>query len=410
MNEKLQKRFEELKAIGLSVDLKSSTCSFKMQSHIGAIQYEKSVKELKLDEDDEYLYAPFRALSMFELVAGIFDYTKKGVLEKSYRLLKGQTVYPDHDCQIDNWLGLVCKSWWDKDASEIPPGVNCTLQIDKKWNEKVIDGIKTGALHSVSVTIFHRFEKSHPELGDDFWFHLGEKINGKVVRLIVTEILSYGEISLVWQGADVFAKRLFDIEPSENDTGSDEGGENLKVRKDMKLSRTMAVMLGLDLSKYSFGTLTEVELDEAGKVMFQQDIANRFKALADENTELKNSFAKLVNLKDGETNEEAVQRLICNAESGEKFRTELQDDCMKFAKLAEDLKDDEELPAITRKTIQSASIDELSQFKKEFQAKAELKFPAVCSSCGAELSRSSASRTGESQDGDSDLDVSEYKM
>ncbi len=179
MNEKLKQRLSELEELGLKIDLSRATFSYRMKANLDCIKYEKSSGKLSLDEDEKFLYAPFRALSANPLAGGMFDFSKPGVLEKSYKMLKGQTVYPNHSLDVLKWVGVVCKSWWDKDSTEIPQGINCTLKIDKKWNEKLIDGIKTGAIHSVSVTVFSRFEKSHPELGSDFWFRIGEKVYGR---------------------------------------------------------------------------------------------------------------------------------------------------------------------------------------------------------------------------------------
>ncbi len=47
------------------------------------------------------------------------------------------------------------------------------------------------------------FDFSHPDLVEQgrFWQLLGEEVEGQIVRLIVTVILGFWEISLVFQGA-----------------------------------------------------------------------------------------------------------------------------------------------------------------------------------------------------------------
>lgn len=410
MNEKLKKRLKELRSFGLAVDVERSVCSFKMSSHI-PVKYEKTEGKLSLDEDDEYLYAPFRALSQFALVAGFFDYTTPGILKRSTAMLKGQTVYPNHSADVNQWLGVVCKSWWDKSDGEVPPGINCTLKINKQWNAKIVDGIKTGAIHSVSVTIFQKYKKSHPDLGDDFWWHLGEKINGQIVRLIVTEIISYGEISLVWQGADCFAKRLFNTDSDiNNDSGSNDS-ENNKTKgvSNMRLSLMMVTVLGLTADKYGLSAANpEVELDEAGQHMFRNDVSLAFQKLADENKHLKSLFSEFA--LEGESPENAIKRISHKAEAGEKFTEEVKKECVKFAKLSEGLSEEEELPAILSKSLDNCEIEELLKFKAEFQEKAEEKFPAVCSECGAKFTRASAQKFDKSEDKASDLNSEDYEI
>ena len=66
------------------------------------------------------------------------------------------------------------------------------------------------AIHSASVTVLFEFDFSHPDLVEEgrFWQLLGEEVEGEIVRLIVTTILGYWEISLVFQGAQEENKQL----------------------------------------------------------------------------------------------------------------------------------------------------------------------------------------------------------
>jgi len=164
--------------------------------------------ETSLAIDSDFIKVRFRALSQIYIEDYCLDFTKPNVLQKATPLLKHQTVYPDHDVRIANWLGVVEETYWD-DKSQ-PPGIDADLKIDAKTNPKIARGllIQPPAIHSASVTTFFLWSKSHPDLTDDeFFAHLGEERDGSVVRIIVDEILSFGEISLVWQGADPFAKR-----------------------------------------------------------------------------------------------------------------------------------------------------------------------------------------------------------
>lgn len=64
------------------------------------------------------------------------------------------------------------------------------------------------AVHSDSVTVRFKHEPSHTfEKPNEFWDKLGTTDkDGELVRLIVTEVISFKEVSLVSHGADPFAQ------------------------------------------------------------------------------------------------------------------------------------------------------------------------------------------------------------
>jgi len=160
--------------------------------------------------NNEFLNVRFRALSQIYIGDYALDFTKEGVLQKAVPLLKNQTVYADHCVSIHNWLGVVQNSIWDAESQ--PPGIDADLKIDIATNPKVARGlsIQPPAIHSASVTTFFLWSKSHPEMDDnEFYYNLGKEKGGEIVRVIVDEILNFSELSLVWQGADPFAKRKF---------------------------------------------------------------------------------------------------------------------------------------------------------------------------------------------------------
>ncbi|MBN2435590.1 MAG: hypothetical protein JXK07_10035 [Spirochaetes bacterium] len=364
----------------------------------------------ELDEDNEAFYIPFRALSAVFLKNRGIDFSKAGVLKKSYKLLKGQTIYPNHDHDVLKWLGYVCKCWYDE--SENPPGINCTLKIikDGDMNIRIIKGFKAGALHSVSVEVTFDFEKSHPSLDDwEFWSHLGENVGNEVVRMIATKIYGYGEISIVWQGADGFAKRkdMFSSDP-DNDNGSDNNKDNLPIdvpeitgdETVMKLSRTMATLLGIEAALYGFTPgVNEITLDAGAQILFQQDIATKFKALHERNEEFV-SFCKDIF---GETfKEEKLAEFLTQAKErfdvAEAYLSDTRNEAIKFAKLAEGLTEDGELAKPIANAIAKADVGDVKEMLEMYRRKAEANFTLSCTVCGAALSRASASR-GKEPDG-----------
>jgi hypothetical protein len=158
--------------------------------------------------DAEFYRVRFRALSQIYIEDYCLDMTKPGMLEKSASLLKNQTVYTDHRVSVQNWIGVVENSFWD--GASNPPGIDADLKIDIKENPKIVRGlsIQPPAIHSCSVQYFCLWSKSHPDLNiDEFLDRLGTEFNGQIVRFIIDEITNYGELSLVWRGADPNAKR-----------------------------------------------------------------------------------------------------------------------------------------------------------------------------------------------------------
>lgn len=159
-----------------------------------------------VDETGDHYFAVFRALSKI-LVPGYFvDFSDADVLKVSTHLLKNQTVYPNHWRDVERWVGTVSESAWNEKSD--PAGIDILLRISKKHNERIVDGLKEGAIHSGSVGVRYAWKKSHEEEDRDwyFWDMLGQEVNGEIVRLIVTRIYGYDEYSLVYQGGDPYAK------------------------------------------------------------------------------------------------------------------------------------------------------------------------------------------------------------
>jgi hypothetical protein len=102
---------------------------------------------------------------------------------------------------------------WDETGDQFGgvPGINAEYKIDALMNPRIARGLLMDppAIHSTSMTVLFEFEFSHPDLVEQgrFWQLLGDEVEGSIVRLIVTKIQEYWEASLVFPGADRFAKR-----------------------------------------------------------------------------------------------------------------------------------------------------------------------------------------------------------
>jgi hypothetical protein len=316
-----------------------------------------SLEELQPHEGD-YIYPVFRALSAAVIPGYWLDYTRPGVLENSAALLQGQTVYKNHDFfDVEQWLGVVTSSFWDAEGaqSEGVPGINVELKIDWKMNPRIARGLlmQPPAIHSASVTVLFEFDYSHAELADEgrFWDLLGEEVNGERVRLIVTKILGYWEISLVFQGADQLAKRMsFEAgsssTPLTRATVGRGGDENSETNR-MQLTAEMKATLGL-------GENAQAEVPEA-------------------------------------TVHEAIRRLARLAAAGETMIDKARAEALRLARLAEGDAQAGDLRLPIEELINDATPEQLETITRVYTERAALKFPHTCQVCGtpSRTSRSS---------------------
>jgi hypothetical protein len=175
----------------------------------------------KLDpnpQDEDYMFFPFRHLSATTVAGGTWrstNFSNEKVLKASIKKLEGKPAYTNHHMYVGNEIGVVGDTSWSKSYTTdkgiiVPAGIDAPFIIDSKLHPDICRKLnaKYGKpINSASVTILYEWEASHEfENEDDFYWHLGEVIDGREVQFIATEILDYFESSLVWSGADPFAK------------------------------------------------------------------------------------------------------------------------------------------------------------------------------------------------------------
>lgn len=170
-----------------------------------------------IQEEDNYLLVPFRGLSATLIRDYAIDFTKDGVLKAAVGMFNELPMYVDHWLEVDNWVGRTSNAHWTDGEGDVPGGVDFMARIYKgeqltgvykDRQTKLLVGIQEDIINSVSATLTFQWAKSHPDMADtDFWRSLGDEIDGESVRLVVTKIDWVGEISLVWAGADPYAKR-----------------------------------------------------------------------------------------------------------------------------------------------------------------------------------------------------------
>lgn len=170
-------------------------------------------------EQEEYIEPMFRLLSNC-IVAKSSMPTEfpEDVLKASMPLLVGCTINCDHETDIANAIGSVKEVTWQDSYrignKVIPGGINGVFKIDAKANPRIARGINMDppSIHSNSVTVKFEWKPSHKfEKPYEFYENLGKTHkDGTMVRRIATKIVAYMETSLVWQGADPFAKMIKD--------------------------------------------------------------------------------------------------------------------------------------------------------------------------------------------------------
>jgi hypothetical protein len=286
--------------------------------------------------ESDYIYPVFRALSAAVIPGYWLDYSSPGVLEASAPMLVGQTVYKNHDfLDVEQWLGVVTGSTWDAagQSSNGVPGINVEMKIDWKMNPRIARGLlmQPPAIHSASVTVMFEYDYSHPALAEAgrFWESLGEQHDGETVRLMVTKILGYWEISLVFQGADQLAKQLV-------------------VSQQVEEGRT-----GSKASQFSEEVRNALGLSPAGNSEMGAEVL------------------------------EAIHALASSARVGDELVARARAEALRVARLAEGTEDSDDAPLPIAQMINSATPEQLERITQYYSERAARRFPHTCQSCGA---------------------------
>jgi hypothetical protein len=163
---------------------------------------------------EDFVKVPFRLLTATTVAAGTWRATEfpESVLKASRTKLDKKPVYLEHDTTLLNWVGLVQDTSWstatNQDGMPIPAGIDAMLAIDAKTNPKIARAVLSGGVFSNSVTVSFDWKPSHKyEKEWEFNDRVGTiHEDGTMVRRIATKIHDYYETSLVFLGADPYAK------------------------------------------------------------------------------------------------------------------------------------------------------------------------------------------------------------
>lgn len=403
------------------------------------INYNTYYPELKAEDltpkDSEFIEPMFRLLSS-TIVSKNWnptDFSQGGVLKASMKMLLGQTVNCDHETNIGNAIGSVSKVVWQDEYKDgkftIPAGINGVLKIDGKANPRIARGILMDppSIHSNSVTVQFRWDKSHPEMEDnEFYEKLGTyDSKGNMVRRMVTEVVRYLESSLVSHGADSFAQKIgkdgkivnpefasrtwnsyseymedqtrqyfFEDTKSQDFNGDTtvNFNENQGSEESIKINN-MNEELRLFLEKlFGKNMLTLGEGKEATQEEAISLIQSMVNDLTSLNEKVTNLEAEKVTLSEKVTNLEAeAVSLKEMADLGKSYVTKLREEAVSNYKKVQGDKFDEKDPVYLMLNSDTTPLITLEGMKKSYEQRLEELFPMKCSHCGSrDFSRASS--------------------
>lgn len=168
--------------------------------------------------EQDYIRVPFRLISATVVGAGSWkasDFSDVEILRAATDKLLNVPVYTDHYAYTGEAIGIVeqvafVEQTNDADGNIIPAGINGVLRIDVQAHPKIARDLQSDPplIRSNSVTVSFLWTPSHE--GDDYRWRIGEisTVDGKMISRKVVEILEFYETSLVFLGADPYAKIL----------------------------------------------------------------------------------------------------------------------------------------------------------------------------------------------------------
>ncbi|PKL32996.1 MAG: hypothetical protein CVV45_09890 [Spirochaetae bacterium HGW-Spirochaetae-10] len=318
--------------------------------------------------EGDFLIRPFRMLSAVLIEGYWLDFTDASVLEKAVAMFGGVTIYANHDPDVRDWLGVTLNPRFTN--SQGIAGVDADYKIDAVSNPRIVRGLSMDppALHSTSVEVHFQADRSHGNMGWEFWENLGREVDGEIVRFVIRSIRGIGETSLVYSGADPYAKAL----------SSEESGKGKGI-----LTMNRNEQNGDGTGK------TEIESLKADLAAMKKQEGETRKSL--EAYEALGSVEHFKALVDGEAKRLEEQRA----------------DAMKAYLAVEG----ESASDAMKTLIEKASLEEATNLAATFKRKLEDKHPVTCPKCGAAgLTRASSSGSSDHAGGAQPADEDSIPM
>jgi hypothetical protein len=351
---------------------------------------------VKDDPKLPYVIFKFRMLSKALIEDYALDFTKGNVLKDAIKLFTTK-IFKDHSTHVENSIGVTMNPVWSN--SRGLEGIDGDYKIFREFGASIISRLLTDPpiLDSTSVGIRFTYEKSHPGL-EDFYYHLGEEIDGEIVRLIITKILSVPEVSIVYAGADPNAKRLQANKYHNNDNSSSEipGDEN-EQEDEMKLKASILKALGIALE--TFGLVEQGEEVEVSSEKFEAILTSVTK----ENSQLKENLAQYAVLfgmekfSAGFEHNKNVAKLKELLEEPKQILEGYREDALKAYRLFMDNKEDQVMVDL----IKNSDLKQAKAFLSQYGTKLNGKHPLRENSLGNKT-RGSSGLSGEQSNNDDD--------
>lgn len=387
-----------------------------------------------LPKPEDYFFVPFRLLTATVIGAGTYkatDFSDVGVLKFSMPKLVGKPIYTNHDInEIENCIGVISSVSWqdqyvDSKGLVIPAGINGILAIDCKIAPDVARNVFSGGVYSNSVTIEFEWQPSH-QFQDEYDFErlLGTIVEGRMVTRKVSAINQYYETSLVFLGADPYAKKidandeLLNVDTTSIYNGAGEViettiGKNETEKNFLKVAMTFDNSIMNDKSKFldTFKKLEnkpEIETLEIKEISdglynFISENLNRL-SLSEENIATdcllvkKENYLKIENkaqiLESEKLNLESEKMILQNeiisletkiknleslAKIGENYISEKRNEAISLYKKAAGEKFDNSLIELFNK----ANEEQINALLKQYTTEATSKFGGRCNDCGS---------------------------
>ena len=346
-------------------------------------------------ETETALVRTYRALSA-TIVADYIDYGYDGgrALMEGVKLFHktkagfNVPMHKNHSREVEDWLGKVTDSYWDSGevaGRGFPAGVNIVTEYLKEafisdTDKKILVGLQNDVLNAVSVTIRFNWKKSHPKMDDfDFMLALGTTVDGELVRVLVTKILQVLEISLVYAGADPYARDL---------TASQHGdGIQPNVTTPHKEVQPMEKLKELVASLATFLEISEFNVEDEAQLALLMPKLTEVSSKATEDATALQTLLDDTKAKLAET-EAALTK--SQTEVGE-YKADLKERLTKATTLV--MKDQN---VVILKLAETADLSTLKELVNVYEAKSDEFAPLTCPSCHTTLTRQSAAvKSGE---------------
>jgi hypothetical protein len=330
-------------------------------------------------QEEDFIYVPVRMLSAAEVQGKTINFAHNNgqALRDAVGKFNDIPIMKNHNFVVEDCIGRTQECFWDETTPGAPMGVTGMMRVDSKMDPKTARGLITGLLDSVSVTVQFDFEKSHPNLKDDeFFWKLGEEVEGKTVQALVTEVTRLYELSVVWQGADTHAKTIQDGTIKSPGLSQQLPTPHLKEETPMDLTKLLA-KLGLT------GEQTPEQLETALDAAISAATAAGAQSLEAKVTSLTEQVAVLNTEKSGlsaanDSLKLEIEKLRPQATLGETFLADQRKEAKRLYEIVAGATKDPAMLAL----IEGASLEVSKGFITTFEPQAEAIAPLTCTSCG----------------------------